>query len=1188
MAGRLKRRLKSVHIRSPAVERLAKLDWGDRVRLFTSIMERLDPASATNLHTVQRVYEDRKPLLQAQPQAVREQAEAEFRHAWASLLLESMRTVRGKAYPMNAATFTKPSAVADVMRFMHWLLDEVEQRGVSAHTPASSTVSTPARHEQQKHHEEQERSGSAGVGSHGGDVSNEGRKQRQHRHCSSRPASHKRPPRAPQLHTRSQPHVASEDTADARSSRRQHHHHPDPPSLHHPDSPSLPHHHSDHQHHHHHHHRHRQRTPRQRRRSALDEDLLLQRVEMYKQQNLALQEQVVQLLRLLRHVQSREDQMQSLENELDHMSASTTAAVMMTAVHRMQRVVAEMRALDTKSPPTVYWTPPTHTQGRVKLQKKHIHVHAPAQPAAATDASADGDHNDDGATASVLQMCSGKLDHLNLQHISRLEEEVVRARVWISRAAAEIGCHEYVRTRDGNEGGDGSGSGDDDDDGDGGDGGGDGDISDEGDSDVVARCLRQLDSTAHALSSTAMLVPAAHRPKLARIRRPRVCVRDIEAAATRAHAHRSSTMAHSPLYACRHDDVPTRERPSGPRSGNDSGGGSEASGLLLERFLHFGIGSEDTRAANIYVDVPAYYFLFPSLEEWHKHIATISPKEYEQVVDSVLWHANYQQLCDHVSIAHLKTANAILSHALHAQERATCDAMTAMVDTVSTAVLQLRKEIALPLKDVLEALPTLQEEAPQVVAALDDLIQRTLLPTASTHTGAATAHQYGIARVEEQVQRIWRKLRPSIDKALHLARQSSLWLRVANGSHSSSSSRQQLGTFHQHGSVGVRRGGLLGTGTWCCSCGGGQRRHYGVMDTAISAVEQGLVFVRSTTGLPWWASVCAVGAAMRLGVLLPPAIKSEEYRSRIELLGPTLREWADALRFKVYAECRRQGKKQEEADHLLKKEMKAKQKEIFDAKGLERWRILGVGFAPIPAWLLMSLGVRQVCVAPSEPSAWTELLSSEGLPWCLDLTAQDTTLALPIAVCLSNLISVQLTYLLRPRPGQPPHLKAPPAPQQRQQHQGQQHADSLPTTPASPTATTTATPTATTTTPTAAPTSAKAPTDSKQQPARPLPAKAGEPQFPVLLTSIAVLMLPIYAALPSGLVLYWFVSSASTVVQSITLRHPGLRRALRLPRVPSETSAPLAVAWGNARSDWGQFWAEVREKNFSSRSEKQS
>lgn len=103
-----------------------------------------------------------------------------------------------------------------------------------------------------------------------------------------------------------------------------------------------------------------------------------------------------------------------------------------------------------------------------------------------------------------------------------------------------------------------------------------------------------------------------------------------------------------------------------------------------------------------------------------------------------------------------------------------------------------------------------------------------------------------------------------------------------------------------------------------CSTRFGLKRHESIASTAISGAESLLVGMRSLDIMPWSAVICSTAVVARLGLLLPIAIKSEIYRTRLELLSPTLREWTDALRFKVYATCRREGKTQEEADKVLK------------------------------------------------------------------------------------------------------------------------------------------------------------------------------------------------------------------------------------------------------------------------------
>ena len=47
--------------------------------------------------------------------------------------------------------------------------------------------------------------------------------------------------------------------------------------------------------------------------------------------------------------------------------------------------------------------------------------------------------------------------------------------------------------------------------------------------------------------------------------------------------------------------------------------------------------------------------------------ATFFVQEYETMVETMMWHGNYQQLLDHVAIAELKQCNAVLGTALSIQ-----------------------------------------------------------------------------------------------------------------------------------------------------------------------------------------------------------------------------------------------------------------------------------------------------------------------------------------------------------------------------------------------------------------------------------------------------------------------------------------------------------------------------------------
>ncbi len=67
--------------------------------------------------------------------------------------------------------------------------------------------------------------------------------------------------------------------------------------------------------------------------------------------------------------------------------------------------------------------------------------------------------------------------------------------------------------------------------------------------------------------------------------------------------------------------------------------------------------------------------------------------------------------------------------------------------------------------------------------------------------------------------------------------------------------------------------------------------------------------------------------------------------------------------------------------------------------------------------------------------------------------------------------------------------------------------------------------------------------------------------------------------MPAGLVLYWTASSAMGLGQALALRYPRVRRALRIPQVPSESRKPVRDVLRSMVRRTAAFWRDVYAKN---------
>lgn len=81
---------------------------------------------------------------------------------------------------------------------------------------------------------------------------------------------------------------------------------------------------------------------------------------------------------------------------------------------------------------------------------------------------------------------------------------------------------------------------------------------------------------------------------------------------------------------------------------------------------------------------------------------------------------------------------------------------------------------------------------------------------------------------------------------------------------------------------------------------------------------------------------------------------------------------------------------------------------------------------------------------------------------------------------------------------------------------------------------------------------------------------------PTVTTAITIVSLTFTQAMSS----YWAVSSLFAVSQNLSLRFPIVRRSLGIPKTPSEPEKPMRHLFESAKTNFAEFKADVREKNF--------
>lgn len=156
------------------------------------------------------------------------------------------------------------------------------------------------------------------------------------------------------------------------------------------------------------------------------------------------------------------------------------------------------------------------------------------------------------------------------------------------------------------------------------------------------------------------------------------------------------------------------------------------------------------------------------------------------------------------------------------------------------------------------------------------------------------------------------------------------------------------------------------------------------------SVRLGLEALQAATGLPWWATLAACGAGMRLG-LLPLSKVQETHISRLQTVLPALREHLQ------------RGAADDSSNMEARRDWKSARATLRQAR-CSPLLIVGPPLLQIATFVSLTVGVRTLSL--HSHGEVHDALSTGGCLWFSDLTVPDELWALPmlhVAVVLINL-----------------------------------------------------------------------------------------------------------------------------------------------------------------------------------------
>jgi YidC/Oxa1 family membrane protein insertase len=150
----------------------------------------------------------------------------------------------------------------------------------------------------------------------------------------------------------------------------------------------------------------------------------------------------------------------------------------------------------------------------------------------------------------------------------------------------------------------------------------------------------------------------------------------------------------------------------------------------------------------------------------------------------------------------------------------------------------------------------------------------------------------------------------------------------------------------------------------------------------MALVETLLVTVHDTSGLPWWATIAATTAAVRLA-FVPLQIYQSKGIAKMAIIKPQIDE--------LSAKMRESGAKGTEKGAAEAEAARKALSVLFDKHSVRPWMSIVGALGQIPLWLTFFFTMRHIVRADSGLG-----LDTGGMLWFTDLTAKDPYYALPV------------------------------------------------------------------------------------------------------------------------------------------------------------------------------------------------
>ncbi|XP_049873135.1 cytochrome c oxidase assembly protein COX18, mitochondrial [Pectinophora gossypiella] len=179
----------------------------------------------------------------------------------------------------------------------------------------------------------------------------------------------------------------------------------------------------------------------------------------------------------------------------------------------------------------------------------------------------------------------------------------------------------------------------------------------------------------------------------------------------------------------------------------------------------------------------------------------------------------------------------------------------------------------------------------------------------------------------------------------------------------------------------------------------------------VNFMQEGLLYVHDTTGLPWWATIVTSTVLVRTLMTLPLTVYQNFILAKVENISLELKDLVNELKKETAIARKAYNLTDKQTVILYRRSLKKQWRKLIERDNCHPFKASMVIWFQIPIWVCISFALRNlVYMHPPDPSAVVTFmeLSAGGIGWIPNLTEPDHSLILPVAFGLINLAIIEI------------------------------------------------------------------------------------------------------------------------------------------------------------------------------------